>query len=58
MGMDKVKLATLDLWIFLDSQAALKDLKNGPNRANQLLYGKIYSLAREIKEKSINIYLH
>jgi ribonuclease HI len=56
MGIDKFKLATLDLWIFSDSQAALKGLKKGLNRANQLLYGKIYGLAREIKRKGINIY--
>jgi ribonuclease HI len=46
-----------DLWIFSDSQAALKGLKAGQTRANHTLYQKIYNMAETIGKKGINIHI-
>jgi len=56
-GNDRVDIETLDIWIFSDSQAVLKGLASGQNRANRALYGKIYSIAKNIKEKGVNIHI-
>ena len=56
IGLQEIKIETLDLWAFSDSQAALKGLKIGPNRANQAIYEKIYKKAKEIKDKGIIIH--
>ena len=57
IGNERVDIETLDIWVFSDSQAALKGLIRGQNRANQALYGKIYNIAKKIKEKAVNIYI-
>ena len=57
IGNSRVDIETLDIWIFSDSQAALEGLAKGQNRANRALYRKIYDIAKEIKEKSVNIHL-
>jgi hypothetical protein len=51
-------VSTIDLWIFSDSQAALKGLKSGQNQANQNLYQKIYKIAEAIKSKGIITHIH
>src|SRR5215469_12386479 len=42
IGCDRSDIETLDIWIFSDSQAALKGLVRGQSSANRALYGKIY----------------
>ena len=54
IGNQKADIETLDIWVFSDSQAALKGLIKGQNRANRALYRKIYSIAKTIKEKGIS----
>jgi hypothetical protein len=56
IGNEESKIKTLDLWIFSDSQACLKSLKIGINKANQALHEKIYEMAKKIKDKSINVH--
>jgi len=57
IGNDRVDIETLDIWVFSDSQAVLKGLAKGQNRANRALYGKIYNIAKNIREKGVNIHL-
>src|SRR5215469_13250381 len=57
IGNDRVDIETLDIWVFSDSQAALKGLARGQSRANRALYGKIYDIAKNIREKGINIHV-
>src|SRR5215469_12192332 len=57
IGNSRVDIETLDIWVFSDSQAALKGLAKGQGRANRALYGKIYDIAKSIKEKGINIHI-
>src|SRR5215469_6768436 len=57
IGSDRVDIDTLDIWVFSDSQAALKGLAKGQNRANRALYGKIYNIAKKIREKGINTHI-
>ena len=57
IGNNRVDIETLDIWIFSDSQAALKGLTKGQSRANRALYGKIYKVAKNIKEKGTNIHI-
>jgi ribonuclease HI len=57
IGNQKSMVSTLDLWIFSDSQAALKGLQAGQNRANQGLYRKIYQISETIKKESIDIHI-
>jgi hypothetical protein len=49
IGLQRSMVSTIDLWIFSDSQAALKGLRSGQNRANKHLYQKIYKTAEAIK---------
>src|ERR1700712_4299792 len=58
IGLQRSMVSTIDLWIFSDSQAALKGLKSGQNRANQNLYQEIYTTAKAIKSKGIITHLH
>jgi ribonuclease HI len=58
IGLQRSMVSTIDLWIFSDSQAALKGLKSGQNRANQNLYQKIYKTAEAIKSKGIITHIH
>jgi hypothetical protein len=58
IGLQRSMVSTIDLWIFSDSQAALKGLKSGQNRANQNLYQKIYKTAEAIKSKGIITHIY
>ena len=57
IGNQRSQASTSDLWIFSDSQAALKGLKAGQNRANHTLYQKIYKIAETIDKKGIKIHI-
>ena len=57
IGNNRVDIETLDIWVFSDSQAVLKGLIKGQNRANRALYKKIYDVAKKIKEKAIKIHI-
>ena len=58
IGLQRAMVSTIDLWIFSDSQAALKGLRSGQNRANQHLYHKIYKTAEAIQSKGIITHIH
>jgi ribonuclease HI len=58
IGLQRSMVSTIDLWIFSDSQAALKGLRSGQNRANKHLYQKIYKTAEAIKSKGIITHIH
>jgi ribonuclease HI len=58
IGLQRSLVSTIDLWIFSDSQAALKGLKLGQNRANKNLYQKNYQMVEAIKSKGITTHIH
>jgi hypothetical protein len=56
--LQRPMVSTINLWIFSDSQAALKGLRSGQNGANKYLYQKIYKIAESLKSKGIINHIH
>jgi ribonuclease HI len=57
ISSQRIKIETIDIWIFSDSQASLMRLKNNRGQLNQAIYEKIYLKAQQIREKAINIHI-